>query len=770
MTTPSELLVPTTIGIRHLSPAAAVHLEAILDRVSPEAVVIESPAGCEAEMRHLVHPDTVPPVALLAFTSERPVRTFVLPFAVYSPEWVACRWAIANGRELVFMDLPADVFLAFERDEVSIEPEAAEEEDEATGDAPARSPLERLALAAGAPDLETFWERTFEHTTDPRAYVETAFAVGEGLRALDASPPARVRETELREAHMRRTIEGVLARHPKEKVVVVCGAFHAPVLTGEQPAMSGDELAALPRADTVVTLMPYSHARLHERSGYGAGNHAPRYFEALYRELAAGHPDRLATRFLSEVCHTMRTHGVVRSSAQVIDAVRLSQALAAIADSPAVTLRDLRDAAYTCLGAGETLPVTEALEAIETGVAVGRLPDGVSRTALQDDFRREMSRLSLDRYVREEPTPLELDLRENRWVKNEAAARLDAERSIFFRRLVAVDIPLVTEDESRRQDKASWKERWIVQWAPAVELELAERSLVGDSVAGATSYVLSERLARSRGAGDAAEVLASAALCRLADALEAARARVQEAAVEDDDLGSIARAVTWLLDVVRYGGLRAVDPEPLWPLVAQLFLRGSLLVPSAVACDDAALGGIRSGLVALATAAAQAPDRLPVDELESSLRQVALGDRGHAHLVGVCTALLLERGALTDGELTGCVGRRLMPGTEPDAAAGFFEGLCAHNRMALFARRAVWESLTRFVDALDGEGLLRAVAPLRRAFSAFSPGELRRVVSALGETWGTTPSALARAIEKPIADEALDELGKKLGDLGDLDL
>ena len=45
-----------------------------------------------------------------------------------------------------------------------------------------------------------------------------------------------------------------------------------------------------------------------------------------------------------------------------------------------------------------------------------------------------------------------------------------------------------------------------------------------------------------------------------------------------------------------------------------------------------------------------------------------------------------------------------------------------------------------------------------------------RVVSALGEVWGTTPSALARAIEKPVADEALDELGKKLDDLGDLDL
>ena len=119
---------------------------------------------------------------------------------------------------------------------------------------------------------------------------------------------------------MRRCICEVLEQHKPERVLVVCGAFHAPALTAELPPMSDEQLAALPRADTSLTLMPYSYYRLSSQSGYGAGNHAPAYFQRLYEERqragsvsdGAGPPDRLAPRFLTEVCHAMRQAGQVR--------------------------------------------------------------------------------------------------------------------------------------------------------------------------------------------------------------------------------------------------------------------------------------------------------------------------------------------------------------------------------------------------------------------------------------------------------------------------
>ena len=154
---------------------------------------------------------------------------------------------------------------------------------------------------------------------------------------------------------MRRCIREVLGKgHEPERVLVVCGAFHASALTADLPPMTDAELKTLPTSDASLTLMPYSYFRLSSQSGYGAGNHAPAYFQRLYDERRAG---RRASDsppiFLTELCHALRQRGQMRSAAEVIEAVRLADSLAALSDSPAPCLRDLRDAAVCLLGRGE---------------------------------------------------------------------------------------------------------------------------------------------------------------------------------------------------------------------------------------------------------------------------------------------------------------------------------------------------------------------------------------------------------------------------------
>ena len=57
----------------------------------------------------------------------------------------------------------------------------------------------------------------------------------------------------------------------------------------------------VPRAGALATLMPYSYYRLTTRSGYGAGNKAPAYFELLWESMngkglsEAAFPSRPAT-------------------------------------------------------------------------------------------------------------------------------------------------------------------------------------------------------------------------------------------------------------------------------------------------------------------------------------------------------------------------------------------------------------------------------------------------------------------------------------------
>jgi hypothetical protein len=752
-------------GVRHFSPAAAIHVQRHLDAEDPAVVLIEGPADATAQLVHLAHKKTVPPVALLAFTKTRPVRSLLYPMAAYSAEWVAARWALAKKRQVRFIDLPASVFLALHdapgENESEIVTAAAPDGTQAYLD----DPYEQIARVAGDSDHDTWWERQFEHTVEVEAYRGAIFEFGKGLREVREDPEARARETLIREAHMRREILAATAGG-KKKAVVVCGAYHAPVLTTDHPPMTDEELAALPRADCVLTLMPYSYPRLSSQSGYGAGNHAPAYFEALYEEHVAGTPERMNARYLASLAAHLRDSGIVRSSAEVIEAVRLAEGLAALNASHAATLRDLRDAAVTLLGQGERLPLERALRAVEIGSAVGKLPPGVSRTALQDDFHQLVATLKLGKFIEDEDQRLELDLREDRTKKTREGAFLDRSRSTFLHRLEVLDTAFCTR--AARGQKGTAFELWKLRWTPECEVRLAEKSLVADSIEGGAAFVLAERLAAAKDVAEATRVLLYAADCELADALTLATRRVQELTVEEAGFASAAEGIHNLMEVVRYGNVRQVDPAPLRPILQQLYLRSTLLLFDACVCDDAAAKLVRAGMDRAHELAFVGEDDIDPAPWISSVRRVAESDNRNAFLSGYATALLIERNELGDADIDREVARRLSPGSEASVGVGWFEGLVQRNRAALFLRKPLWASLSVYVEALDDDGFRRALLYLRRAFSSFSQGEIRRVVGLLGEVWkGERSADLASHVELKLDDS---EIAKLTDDLGDLDL
>src|SRR6266566_5314007 len=102
---------PHIFGVRHLSPAAAWHLRQLLDRVRPKLVLIEGSDDADQLIPAIVTPKSKLPIAILAYTADAPVRTFVYPMATYSPEYQALVWSKENKAKARFMDLPASVFL-----------------------------------------------------------------------------------------------------------------------------------------------------------------------------------------------------------------------------------------------------------------------------------------------------------------------------------------------------------------------------------------------------------------------------------------------------------------------------------------------------------------------------------------------------------------------------------------------------------------------------------------------------------------------------------
>ncbi|MGW7456138.1 DUF5682 family protein, partial [Streptomyces sp. NPDC054787] len=95
---------PYLLGVRHHSPALAAVVPALLDASGADVVCVELPAEFQPWLEHLADPETVAPVAL-AGTGEAGHLAFY-PFADFSPELAAIRWAHRSGAAVLCCDLP----------------------------------------------------------------------------------------------------------------------------------------------------------------------------------------------------------------------------------------------------------------------------------------------------------------------------------------------------------------------------------------------------------------------------------------------------------------------------------------------------------------------------------------------------------------------------------------------------------------------------------------------------------------------------------------
>lgn len=751
---------PLFFGIRHLSPAGAFHLRHYLDEKKPQLVLVEGPDDFNDHLVHLVRPETKPPIAVMAYTQEAPVRTILYPFAEYSPEYQAVLWCQEQQVSCQFIDLPSEVFLALTpQHTMAVQGEEAR-----------FNVYDALDAQAGEDGHETFWERTLEHTALPEAYRQGVNTFGSNLRELTLEQSGNDAETMVREAYMsRHIVNAIHSGLEPEQIVVVTGAYHVEglraavkkALESEEtenvgPAIiTDDEIAALPKVPASHTLMPYSFYRLSSRSGYGAGNKAPAYYGLLWEALCADTPFQVAYSYLSRIARYQRKHGSHVSSAEVIEAVRLASSLAQLRGqgfSNIPALRDLRDAAVTCMGGGSAAVISLALADTEIGTCIGALPDGVSRTSIQEDFYRQLKNLKLDKYRTVTAQTLSLDLRENRTVKTQKAACLDLNRSYFLHQLRVLNVSFV-QQQKISQDQATWAEQWNLRWTPEAEIELVEAALKGDTVAQAASFEMKERVETADGMGTIAQVIEDAFTCGMSAAVSYATTALQAMAVDAVAVDELAFTANRLSVVLQYGNIRQLDPTPLQPILQQLFFRACLILPAACVCDD---GGSKAVIEAVEQLnhCALAHDFLDQDAWLGALTEIAERDDFNTKLSGLAAAVLLERGQMDTAHLHQEVQRRLSKGVPADLGAGWFEGLALKNRYALIARLALWESLDNYLETLDDEEFKRALVFLRRAFADFTSLEKDEIAENLGEIWGLNQQQVSEVVNAPLNQEA----------------
>jgi hypothetical protein len=681
-------------GIRHHGPGSARSLLWALDELRPDAVLVEGPSDADAVLPLMARPQMQPPVALLVYPPDAPQDAAYYPFARFSPEWNALRYALGSGVTARFVDLPRALDL---EDEDGAEPEVRED------------PIGLLAEAAGYEDRELWWERQVEQRRDATDLFDAIIEAMAALREDYEPPPREAR----REAYMRREIRKTL-QQGHENIAVVCGAWHAPALRLEDHAVKSDDalLKGLKRRKTSATWIPWTTARLSYRSGYGAGIASPGYYEYLW----SCPEGSVASRWLSLVARLLRSEDLDAPPANVVEAARVADTLAAIRDLPAPGLDELREAALATLCGGEAERLALIRDRLEIGEKLGDVPAETPTVPLQRDLEGLQKRLRLKPTAEERH--LDLDLRE---VSGRARSEL-----LHRLRLLGVGWG---EPHAVSGKRGTFHEVWTLQWRPELSLALIEANVWGNTVEAASASRVRE-LAETADLPRLSALLDAAILARLPEsAVGHLLGRVRDNAASADVRG-LMDALPPLARVARYGDVRGTAAASVLPVIDVLFERALVSLPGACTSldDDAAREMAES--IAAGEECVNLLDRSGMyEKWRTVLGPLAENESVNALIRGWCCRLLLEAGSLDEEELQRLAGLSLSPAAPATEAAAWVEGVLRGSGLVLLHQTGLWMALDGWLTGLDPETFTSLLPLVRRAFSDFEPAEKR----AMGE-------------------------------------
>jgi len=707
-------------------------VRAALAAQQPDVVLIEGPPEADGLVELAADPEMRPPVALLGYVAGESSKAAFWPFAVFSPEWQAMRYALGAGIPVRFCDLPAAHQLAI-----------------AEGRGGGRwaglrsrvDPVGELASAAGYDDPERWWEDVVEHVPGPAVFAALAEAIGV-LREQTEEPDSR---DAVREAHMRKVLRKTI-KDGYQRIAVVCGAWHVPALQSLPAAAADDRLLrGLPKVKATLTWVPWTYGRLSYASGYGAGIRSPGWYDHLFS--AAGQP---IERWLAKAAAVLRDEGIGVSSADVIEAVRLADALAALRGRPLAGLEEVTESARAVLCEGSDLLTALIQRRLVVGERLGAVPAATPMVPLQRDLHDQQRRLRL----RPEASPRDYDL--------DLRKPNDLARSHLLHRLALLGIRWGTPRQGRTRNIGTFRETWELTWRPELDLALIEASMWGSSVVAAAT-----QRARSiaSGASGVSGVSGAPALeelttlverCLLADlgdALPAVLAAVRDRAALDTDVAHLMAALPALVRAARYGDVRGTDPARLSEVAIEMMTRICAGLPAAMASlDEAAERAMRDRVDAVHSATGLLTDGASRERWLDTLARLL--PRCPPLMSGRLTRLLLDAGRLSTDEASSRMSRELSAAAPAAAAAGWAEGFLAGSGLLLVHDDKLLALADGWLAGLSEDAFAAVLPALRRTFGGFAPPERRAIGEKASRLDGTGRASVAAAAA---TDDELDE-------------
>ena len=611
-----------------------------------------------------------------------------------------------------------------------------------------RDPIGCLAEIAGFSDGERWWEQIVEQRSQKKTVAEPSStylvfdAISEAMHVLrlelekdepenkeksakleisdDGTERIIYDEDELiepmREAYMRQCIR--TASKEFQRIAVVCGAWHAPALS-QMPAAKDDTtlLKGLPKQKVEATFIPWTHGRLSFSSGYGAGVESPGWYHHIFTNR-----ENPVLTWLVKVAQLLRAEDLDASSAQVIDTLRLVEAVSSMRELAHPSLDELNDAIITVLCSGNNIPLGLIRKKLIVGETLGQVPENTPGTPLERDLTKLQSKLRLKPEANSKV--LELDLRKP----------LDLSRSELLNRLLILNIDWA-EKQYIRGKSGTFHENWDLEWYPELSIRLIEAGIWGRTIEQAAAAKAADVASKNNSLATLVDLLEKILEADLPDALKMVMARINSEAAVAGDVLELMKSVPTLARVVRYGNVRGTDVEAVKSIIDALVARIVIGLPSACqSLDDEAADSMQALINEVNAALLLLNRQDHLSSFRELLLKLANNENLHGHIAGKATRLLFESRTLDDQAAAKMMHWALSRASEPLYSGKWLEGFLTGSALVLIHDSRLWQLLDNWLLNLDQEAFRELLPLLRRTFSTFTSPERRQIGEKVRDT------------------------------------
>ena len=714
-------------GIRHHGPGSAGSLLQALEAMQPDCLLVEAPMDAENVVKYIGHAELKPPAAILIYNPADLHQAAYYPFGVFSPEWQAIIYAEKKEIPVRLMDLPLALQFTLDKEKADNKQLVAKMQEDASqfNQEVILDPLGHIAAIAGYDDSERWWEATFEQQEHQSGVFDMIHELISTLRQelrRSESP-----ETLLREAHMRKIIRKTI-KDGFQNIAVVCGAWHAPVLTNYLSYKQSTDnalLRGMKKTKVTATWIPWSYDRLAIQSGYKAGIISPAWYELLFNNRK-----EVVIRWMIRVANLFREEQLDASSAHVMEAVRLANTLATLRGLQIPGLAELEEAAITIFCAGDTTVLDLIRRELIIGKKVGTVPIETPVIPLQKDLEKTISSAKMKKYWGQEGVFWLKATAKNEKGGIDLRLLSDLMKSHLLHRLHILNIPWGESHAYSENALGSFKEIWKLQWHPEFAINIIEAGMWGNTVHDAATEFLRHKASETFNLAELTGLIGDALRADLQTVIDPLIQHLQEQAALVKDISLLMQSMPNLVKIILYGDVRKTDVGSVGKLIDELVPRIAIGLPGACMNIDEEIAGQLLDNISHTNHSLSLMNRPDYFQAWfAALQQVVQNIHAHEMIRGACLRILFDKGIIQPGAATNQLYQALSPGMSVLQSAQWIEGFLHGSALLLIHHQALWNTIDGWVGQLNMEDFQIVLPILRRTFSDFSGGEREKILN-----------------------------------------